>query len=148
MERNNEVVEIPWNTILSKYNNIDTSALVIINKKTKAPIVYQYEYKASKVIQHLLVQVSIPARASITIQLAKGTRPVFETKTYCRFVPERKDDFAWENDKIAFRMYGKALEKTPNENAYGTDIWSKRTKKMVSMNGIKQITTMRTMEMD
>jgi len=131
MERNNEVVEIPWNTILSKYNNIDTSALVIINKKTKAPIVYQYEYKASKVIQHLLVQVSIPARASITIQLAKGTRPVFETKTYCRFVPERKDDFAWENDKIAFRMYGKALEKTPNENAYGTDIWSKRTKKMV-----------------
>jgi len=27
-----------------------------------------------------------------------------------RFVPERMDDFAWENDKTAYRMYGPALE--------------------------------------
>ncbi len=25
---------------------------------------------------------------------------------YGRFVPEREDDFAWENDKVAFRIYG------------------------------------------
>jgi hypothetical protein len=46
-------------------------------------------------------------------------------------VPERKDDFAWENDKIAFRMYGKELEKTPKEMAYGTDVWVKSTDRMV-----------------
>src|SRR5699024_9190524 len=47
-------------------------------------------------------------------------------KTYCRYVPERKDDFAWENDRIAFRAYGKALEGT-NEDAHGFDVWVKRT---------------------
>ena len=131
INRDQEVVAIPWELIKVKYANIDTSALVIINKKTKAPIVYQFEYKGKKEIQNLLVQVSIQKLETINLVLSKGTRPIFETKTYCRFVPERKDDFAWENDRIAFRMYGKALEQTPNENAYGTDVWSKRTRKMI-----------------
>ncbi|HLY68076.1 MAG TPA: DUF4861 family protein, partial [Puia sp.] len=51
-------------------------------------------------------------------------------KTYCRYVPERKDDFAWENDRIAFRMYGKALEGT-SEDAYGLDVWAKRTTRLI-----------------
>ncbi|RZK78386.1 MAG: DUF4861 domain-containing protein, partial [Pedobacter sp.] len=55
---------------------------------------------------------------------------VVSPKVFGRYVPERKDDFAWENDKIAFRMYGKALEGT-NENAYGIDVWAKRTDKMI-----------------
>ena len=42
-----------------------------------------------------------------TISLA--TAGAVEPKTFCRFVPERSDDFAWENDKIAFRAYGPAL---------------------------------------
>jgi rhamnogalacturonyl hydrolase YesR len=41
-----------------------------------------------------------------------------------RFVPERKDDFAWENDLVAFRAYGPALTNS-NENS-GTDCWLKR----------------------
>lgn len=45
-------------------------------------------------------------------------------RTYCRFVPERKDDFAWENDKIAFRAYGpSARDRTENS---GFDCWLKR----------------------
>jgi len=44
--------------------------------------------------------------------------------TFCRFVPERSDDFAWENDKIAFRAYGPAL-KAKGEDS-GFDCWLKR----------------------
>lgn len=44
--------------------------------------------------------------------------------TFCRFVPERQDDFAWENDMIAFRAYGPAArDKTENS---GIDCWLKR----------------------
>ena len=32
-----------------------------------------------------------------------------EPTTFARFVPERSDDFARENDKVAFRAYGPAL---------------------------------------
>ncbi len=45
-------------------------------------------------------------------------------RTFCRFVPERADDFAWENDKIAFRAYGPALHEK-GENS-GFDAWLKR----------------------
>lgn len=44
--------------------------------------------------------------------------------TFCRFVPERLDDFAWENDKIAFRAYGPAARER-SENS-GFDCWLKR----------------------
>ena len=44
--------------------------------------------------------------------------------TFCRFVPEREDDFAWENDKIAFRCYGPALR--AGAESGGVDCWLKR----------------------
>jgi hypothetical protein len=47
-----------------------------------------------------------------------------------RYVPERKDDFAWENDRIAFRMYGPALE-ADGEVSSGIDVWSKSTSRLV-----------------
>jgi hypothetical protein len=45
-------------------------------------------------------------------------------RAYCRFVPERADDFAWENDKVAFRVYGPALKSSIEDS--GVDCWFKR----------------------
>jgi hypothetical protein len=54
-------------------------------------------------------------------------------KAYGRFVRERFDDFAWENDLIAHRTYGKALTTWLGEplTSSAIDIWSKRTPKLV-----------------
>ncbi len=54
-------------------------------------------------------------------------------KAFGRFVRERFDDFAWENDRIAHRMYGKALETWAGEplTSSTVDIWSKRTSRLV-----------------
>jgi hypothetical protein len=54
-------------------------------------------------------------------------------KAYGRFVRERFDDFAWENDLIAHRTYGKALETWKGEplTSSAVDIWSKRVPRMV-----------------
>jgi len=77
-----------------------------------------------------LVQVDVKAKSKLLLLIQKGKPEAFAIKTYARYIPERKDDFAWENDKIAFRAYGKALEHT-NEDAYGLDVWVKRTDRMV-----------------
>lgn len=45
-------------------------------------------------------------------------------RAYARFVPERKDDFAWENDLVAFRTYGPALRSGTEDS--GIDCWFKR----------------------
>jgi rhamnogalacturonyl hydrolase YesR len=52
-------------------------------------------------------------------------------KVFARFVPERMDDFAWENDRIAFRMYGPALIKGEGTVSSGIDVWVKSTPRMV-----------------
>ena len=54
-------------------------------------------------------------------------------RAYGRFVRERFDDFAWENDRVAYRTYGKALITWKGEplTSSAIDIWSKRTSKLV-----------------
>jgi len=71
-----------------------------------------------------------------TFTVSTGSKWTYRTdqfKAYGRFVRERFDDFAWENDKIAHRMYGKALETWAREplSSSTVDIWSKRTTRLV-----------------
>lgn len=124
------VIEIPWASIIAKNSTVPNDEFRLIDGSTNQELPYQIEYKGNKMPQRLLVQLSIAARATKKIRLEKGRHIPFVTKTFCRYVPERKDDFAWENDRIAFRVYGKALEGT-KENANGIDVWVKRTDKMV-----------------
>ncbi len=57
--------------------------------------------------------------------LAEDVRP----RAYARLVPERMDDLAWENDKVAFRVYGPALRSGPEDS--GIDVWCKRVARPV-----------------
>ncbi|OUL61685.1 DUF4861 domain-containing protein [Flavobacterium sp. AJR] len=129
-ERKEAVVAIKWTTVLSRYPQIDTANFVVINQATKKQVLFQLEHRGLSSIQNLLVQVNAKAKESLTLVIQKGKPETFATKTYARYVPERKDDFAWENDKIAFRAYGKAIENT-KEDASGFDVWVKRSDKMV-----------------
>ena len=52
-----------------------------------------------------------------------------KAKVYGRYVPERKDDFAWENEYAAFRMYGPALKAENPSN--GVDLWLKASPELV-----------------
>lgn len=62
-------------------------------------------------------------------QLPGAPKPL--ARTFCRFVPERMDDFAWESDRIAHRMYGPALITGEGTVSSGIDVWVKRTRKLV-----------------
>ena len=71
--------------------------------------------------------------ATFTVEKIDAVAPVFPTKAFARYVPERLDDFAWENDKIAHRTYGPALAAPAPAGVTkevlitsGLDIWCKR----------------------
>jgi hypothetical protein len=71
---------------------------------------------------------------TFTLEVGEPRFPAREEfKAYGRFVRERFDDFAWENDRIAHRMYGTALETWQKEplTSSGVDIWCKRTRRLV-----------------
>lgn len=64
---------------------------------------------------------------------AKNAFKKEDFKAYGRFVRERFDDFAWENDRIAHRTYGRGLETWKGEplSSSTIDVWSKRVPHMV-----------------
>jgi hypothetical protein len=88
------------------------------------------------VFEQLLFQAGFAPRQTRTFLLTVGERQIprlEDYKTYGRFVRERRDDFAWENDRIAHRMYGQELETFPREplTSSAVDVWSKRVRKLV-----------------
>jgi hypothetical protein len=73
------------------------------------------------------------ATATFTVEKIDTVAPVFPAKVSARYIGERLDDFAWENDKVAHRTYGPALAApaTPGSGkevlvTSGLDVWSKR----------------------
>ena len=87
------------------------------------------------VFEQFLFQADFAPRQTRVFLLTVGDRQIARVedyKTYGRFVRERRDDFAWENDRIAHRMYGKELETWPQEPLIGSavDVWSKRVRKL------------------
>ena len=65
----------------------------------------------------------------VALTLTACHKEVVQPKVYGRYVPERKDDFAWENEYAAFRMYGPALR--PENPSNGVDLWLKSSPELV-----------------
>jgi len=84
----------------------------------------------------LIFQTDVPARGERAFDLKPGDKRVYKRedfRVYGRFNRERFDDFAWENDRVAHRMYGAALETWEKEplTSSTVDVWLKRTRRLV-----------------
>jgi hypothetical protein len=83
-----------------------------------------------------LFQADFAPRESKSFLLKIGEKKIpsrDQFKAYGRFVRERHDDFAWENDRIAHRMYGAALETWEAEplTSSAVDVWTKKVRRLV-----------------
>lgn len=63
------------------------------------------------------------------LSLTACHKEAVQPKVFGRYVPERKDDFAWENEYAAFRMYGPALKAENPSN--GVDLWLKASPELI-----------------
>ncbi len=91
-------------------------------------------------IDTFLFQVKVPANGKVNYTFVIDstiTEPKSDVMAYSRFVPERTDDYTWENDKVAFRTYGPTGEKEALAGVAGStlssgiDLWLKRTEKSI-----------------
>jgi rhamnogalacturonyl hydrolase YesR len=102
-----------------------------------ARILTSQSYRDSHGRDKLLFQTDIAPGETLrfyllkTAELAAVPPPI--VKTFARYVPERHDDFAWESDRIAHRLFGPALETWQAEplTSSGVDVWIKRTRNLM-----------------
>jgi len=86
--------------------------------------------------ESLIFQTDMKPMGARSFDLRTGERVTYKKEdfhVYGRFVRERYDDFAWENDRVAHRMYGAALETWQKEplTSSTVDVWLKRTRRLI-----------------
>lgn len=129
LQRSKETVEIKWAEI-NKVRPAFHSDKITIYDKNGRVLPYQIIGRDSTLDERLIFQVDVDPRSESAYRIAPRKSPEFAPLVFGRVVPERMDDFAWENNRIAFRMYGPALEAT-GEVSNGIDVWVKKTDKLV-----------------
>lgn len=122
-DRSVDLVEVPVEGLKAKVTLAEGQAYVVKNAKGEiVPSQVTYDGR-------LIFQSGVKAKETTSFTVSAGENPEFKAQTYGRFITERKDDFAWENDRVAFRIYGPALVAVDGPSN-GLDIWYKRTNDM------------------
>lgn len=124
VDRNGEIVEI----CLCQMPDFNNSKIVVLDAEGNQ-VPFQLLYKGNEKPECIIFPVSLEAGKSTKFIVQEGVPSQIKAKTFVRFIPERKDDIAWENDRIAYRMYGPALAAENPSN--GVDVWYKRTTELI-----------------
>lgn len=118
MERSNEMVEVSMETVTDRLGLADTAQIVVLNADGQQ-VPYQITYDGK-----VIFPAAIAAGSTATYTIQTGTPEAFDVKACGRCYSERMDDMAWENDLVAFRAYGPALQ-AKGERGFGYDLFTK-----------------------
>ena len=130
-ERVNETVEVAWTAVAEHHPGI-TPAEVVVKNCQGEEIPSQVIYAGEEEPQAVIFQATVEGNGKACYTIVKGTPAAYPSKAFGRIVPERYDDYAWENNLVAYRLYGPALETSPEKLITpGIDVWVKCTEKLV-----------------
>lgn len=120
LDRTNETVELDIDVLNVADMSLTADNVIILDKKGhQVPTQVYTEFNGAKT---LVFQASVAAGKKVEYYLGTGEREEFPMKAYSRYVPEREDDYTYENDLVAGRIYGPALA---FPKTFGSDIWVK-----------------------
>lgn len=118
LERNAEMVEVSMSDVTGKLQLADTAQIVVLDADGQH-VPYQITFD-----EKVIFPATVKANGTALYTIKAGTPAAFDVKACGKHYPERADDVAWENDLVAFRAYGPALQAT-GERAFGYDVWTK-----------------------
>lgn len=116
--RMNEMVEIDYSVVTERLSLAPEERVVLLDENDNE-VPYQLTFD-----NKLIFLVDVEPHATQSYHIEVGTPAQYDTYAVGAIYPERKDDVAWENDCVAFRAYGPALQES-GEKAYGYDVWAK-----------------------
>ena len=131
IDRIGETVEIQWDQLTQRIGSLTPENVVVLDRYGKE-IPSQVIWFGCDEPQSLIFQTNAASEEKLHFTVTKGRRSEYKAYVYGRQVPERYDDYAWENDRAAYRLYGPALETSPEKLITpGIDVWVKRTDELV-----------------
>jgi len=136
LARKSETVVLHFEELRRLVPALDPATTIVTDTSGAELCSQLVDMNGDEVADDLVFQDDFGPYASKSFTLRAGVRgqPAREDyRVYGRFVRERHDDFAWENDRIAHRMYGRDLETWAQEplTSSGVDVWTKRVRKLI-----------------
>ncbi|WP_339711613.1 DUF4861 domain-containing protein [uncultured Kriegella sp.] len=135
IDRSAETVSLDLNSLDLMGETVNLDALGIVDAETQKSLVVQVvDSDSDGTLDALLFQPEVKALSEKTFKVVQrdSMSLEIEDRCYSRFVPERTDDYAWENDRVAFRTYGPTAQKMVEDGvkggtlSSGIDAWLKR----------------------
>lgn len=135
-DRTIETVSIPLESIDAQKLDFNKSLVAEDSETGKVYATQVFKSGLDENNPKLLFQPSVSGNKTntYTIRYASEEEAKLNDIVHCysRFVPERIDDYAWENDMVAFRTYGPVAQQLTEEGkkggtlSSGIDCWHKR----------------------
>ena len=136
VSRPRETVSVALAEIVKLAPGFDIKKAVIVDAAGRPVLSQLVDVDGDDSSDEIVFQTDLGAKETKTFKLMAGQRGSAsreDYKAFGRFVRERHDDFAWENDLVAHRVYGPDLETCKKEplTSSGVDVWVKRVAKLV-----------------
>ncbi len=128
-DRTLETVELAWSDVVAKISDATADNVIVLSDGSQIPSQVMFIDGDSTKPASLIFQATVASGASSTYKVATGEKEAYEAQAFSRFIPERMDDYAWENNMVAQRVYGKALEHELKSS--GVDVWSKTVSDLI-----------------
>ncbi|AHM60767.1 hypothetical protein D770_12565 [Flammeovirgaceae bacterium 311] len=137
-ERQRETISIPAKELEALIGKFGVENLLIQEEGGEEVLLSQaVDMDGDGSIDEILFQTDLAPNAEKKFTIegragGKALQPGSEISTYSRFVPERIDDYTWENDRVAFRTYGPEAQRITESGepggtlTSGMDAWLKR----------------------
>lgn len=127
LARPSETIEVPWADVARELSDPAPAGVHVFDDASGRELVAQtLDTHGDATPEWLLFQADFAANQTrtFTLRVSRTPRdPNTPSPVHAKFVPTRMDDFAWESDRIAYRMYGPALRVETISN--GIDVWCK-----------------------
>jgi pectinesterase len=131
-----EIIAVPFAQIAAVAPGLRMFHVVVRDPKGRSlPLQvtnYEHDHKGAR-YDDLVFAYDFAAgekRTTFTVEAVGAATPPDAPCVHARLVPERHGDMAWENDRIAHRMYGMALNSPAaggdRLRGSGIDVWGKR----------------------
>ena len=123
LSRKCETVEVRLSDLLDRDGALGKESIVVIDQGSKKELVVQVTEAA------LLFQSDFAPGETRTFLAAAGKKKAEgPVSSVDGFFALPREDYAWENDRVAFRVYGPALAAEVNN---GIDVWTKRVRERI-----------------
>lgn len=131
-ERASETIELSKTSL----DSVDLNTIGIRDTETGTLLVTQtVDNNGDGVMDDILFQPKVAANSEKSyeiVTITEAEKPKAKNLCYSRFVPERTDDYTWENNKVAFRVFGPTAQKMVEDSinggtlSSGVDGWLKK----------------------